>query len=263
MALVGPQQLVRRRRSAKKAEAVDLQDRDDRHGDDEEGPGIAAGRIGERAAVEVRRADHEEQHREREDEVLARCEQCTTTRAGCGRIGVLATENIHGVGKNDTLVLPDDHPHVGRHQDAEHHADADRHVVADAEERRTGHEVLEVVLDETRDEETRDESGDGRPAEPPQGAARNLVDGDVAGLALVAEGRERGHLYEVEVIEEADPADAGDDVQPTEREVSEVVTGEKFECLHWLCSLDWARVISLRKYQPIAGAGRTARQRGQ
>ena len=57
-----------------------------------------------------------------------------------------------------------------------------------------------------------DQRGDGRPAEPPEGTRRQLVDGVVAGRRLHL--REGGHLHEVEVVEEPDPGDAHDHVEP-------------------------------------------------
>ena len=56
------------------------------------------------------------------------------------------------------------------------------------------------------------EGGDGRPAEPPERPRRQLVDRVVAGRRLHL--REGGHLHEVEVVEEPDPGDAHDHVEP-------------------------------------------------
>ena len=78
-----------------------------------------------------------------------------------------------------------------------------------------------------RDQDAGDERADRRPTEPPQRLARHLVDGDVASPSLVAERGERRHLHEVEVVQQADPGDAGEDVEPAEAELSERCPAEE------------------------------------
>ena len=58
--------------------------------------------------------------------------------------------------------------------------------------------------------------GERRPAEPEQRARRDVfVDAGAARAALVGRGVGQGRgLHGVEVVEQADPEDAGDDVHP-------------------------------------------------
>ena len=137
------------------------------------------------------------------------------------------------------MVLPNDHPHVGGHENTEHHSDADSHVVANSQTRIAGHEVFEVVLHQTGNENASDQSGNSCPTEPPQSATSHFVDSDVASLALIAKCSKGWHLNEVEVIKQTDPANAGHDVQVAEAEVSEVVASQQ---LHFVCPF-----VSFRK----------------
>ena len=86
---------------------------------------------------------------------------------------------------------------------------------------------MEIVLHQTGDEDAGDQCGNRGPTEPPQSATSHFVDSDVASLALIAKSSESWHLDEVEVIEQTDPANASNDVQIAEAEVSEVVASQQ------------------------------------
>lgn len=132
------------------------------------------------------------------------------------------------VGQHHLLAAPDDAPHVEQHDGAQQHAGTDGDAAGTLAE-----PVGVVVLGDDRDEDAGDEGADCRPAEPPQRLAGHLVDGDEASLAadllvrLGFELTERRHLHEVEVVQQTDPGDAGQDVQPAEPEAAKAVCTEE------------------------------------
>ena len=68
-------------------------------------------------------------------------------------VGFGSAENRHRVGDDDLLVLPDDHPHVRSHGDAEQHANSDGGILGiDRVVTRMIEEVLHVVGQHTGDE---------------------------------------------------------------------------------------------------------------
>ena len=107
-----------------------------------------------------------------------------------------------------------------------------------------------------------DERADGRPAEPPQGLAGDLVDRDVAGAGLVAERGERRHLHEVEVVQQTDPGDAGQDVEPAEPEVAESCPAEEpICCEHRRTSFCWTSDLELATDRQHADCATRRRER--
>ena len=70
MTFIWPEQLVRCCSATQKPKCIDLQNSHNDDGDDEEGPCIATGGTRKCTAVEVCCTHHEEQHGERENEVL-------------------------------------------------------------------------------------------------------------------------------------------------------------------------------------------------
>ena len=70
---------------------------------------------------------------------------------------------------------------------------------------------------------------------------------------VVAERGERRHLDEVEVVQQADPGDAGQDVQPPEPELAEAVPAEEIRCspralsVPPLCEIRWRERSSTRR----------------
>src|SRR3546814_9682422 len=80
---------------------------------------------------------------------------------------------------------------------------------------------LDDVAVEPGQDEPRRNGRHGGPAEPPEGGRRDdLADG---GLLLVGVLRHGGDLDEVEVVQQADPHDGAENMQPAEEEGAESV----------------------------------------
>ena len=152
---------------------------------------------------------HEEEHGDGKDHVGARGEPAPRPRGGRGRIGRLARGHIDGILDDDLVLGPDHEPHVGPHDGAEKTAHEDDQGL------RVGEAALAQPVVQEIDPAAQ-EREHGAPAEPPEGAGQQLL------LRAAAHGRfrlgEEGHLDEIEVIEEADPGDAREEVDPPQQE---------------------------------------------
>jgi hypothetical protein len=81
------------------------------------------------------------------------------------------------------------------------------------------HEIFHVLGQNTNDEESGCQCGNGCPAEPPQSASCDLSNGDVSSFALIAIGGKTWDLHEVEVVQQANPGNTGKDVKVPKPEV--------------------------------------------
>ena len=108
--------------------------------------------------------------------------------------------------KNLLLVRPDQHPDVEQHDGSQPRAHADAgHALAQ------GKGVDELIAQQRRAGEPGDDRG---PAEVQQRPRRNVL-GDAGVGAVGSRGLQRGDLHEVEVVQQADPHDAGHEVHPS------------------------------------------------
>src|SRR5438067_5554353 len=175
--------------------------------------------VNERQAVTGRCHAHE--HRDRQHEVDAG-----------SHAGHLACARLLLVGGGDDtqdllLIRPDQHPNVEQHDGAQPRARADDEKVVgrviDARAEGEGADELPRAAEEPRAAQP---GGHGSPAEPEQRPRGHILrDARPARPPLVGGGiRERRSLRHVEVVEQADPEHAGDDVKPARQ--TELVEAE-------------------------------------
>ena len=156
-------------------------------------------------------ADHAHEHGDRQQRVGARREE-----GDLACLGDLIVAGFHDA-QNLFLVGPDEYPYVEQHDRTEPGADADDHglrveYLATHAQRERGREHLE--MSEIR--RAREPRHGRTPAEPPEGAWRDVLgDAGAAGATLVAGRIGQGwHLHKIEVIEQADPGNTGQHVDP-------------------------------------------------
>src|SRR5213078_4771874 len=126
-----------------------------------------------------------------------------------GRRGIcLATaRGGDGVGDHNSLIRPDHAPDVGEHHRAE---------------RRTGEDgetpgIAPAGAPQSQDDHTGQEREGRAPTEPPQRARHELL--RRAALGRGVRLRHERPLNEVEVVEETDPGDAGEEMNPAEQKL--------------------------------------------
>ena len=134
--------------------------------------------------------------------------------ASFGRVRIRLPAGGDRLGGSDDALLdrPDDEPDVVPHERAEQAAREDQRHVAAAERHL-------VVAELGEDDEPAGQEGDHRaPAEPPHDVRQDAARHGAAGLAAEL-GREEGNLHQVQVVEQADPGDPRQEVEPAENEV--------------------------------------------
>src|SRR6267142_426246 len=181
-------------------EGIDL---DEGHHDEGQGPEYRArARHGQ---GEMAGRAHEEEHGNGESDIGAGGEPAARARGGRGGIGGLARRDIDGVLDDDLVLGPDHEPDIRPHDGAENAAHQDDPGLGIREAA-----LAEPVVQEV--DPAAQEGEHGGPAEPPEGAGQQLL------LRAAAHGgfrlSEEGHLDEIEVIEQADPGDAREEVDP-------------------------------------------------
>src|SRR6266540_36546 len=190
------------RRPGASDQRIDLEQREDREQQQSPESPVPGRREGE-----VARRAHEEQHREGEHDVRAGGEKRPAPRGRGLRVRLPALGRGDGGGDDDLLVGPDHEPHVQKHHRAEcaagHDREPPRIAPADAPQR--------------HDRDARQEGDQRGPAEPPQRPGHELLSRDALGRG-VGLGEKRA-LHEVEIVEETDPGDAGEEMHPAEQEL--------------------------------------------
>jgi hypothetical protein len=128
------------------------------------------------------------------------------------RVGLAAAGDGVRRGDHHLLRRPDHEPDVVPHQCTQQAAGQDaRHVAA-------GQRHALVAELGQQDQPAGQEGEHRAPAEPPEGARHQPAHHRAARRAAEL-GAEEGRLHEVEVVEDADPGDAGHEMQPAEQEV--------------------------------------------
>ena len=157
---------------------------------------------------------HEEEHRDREERVRPRGEAGPLTAGGGLRDRLAALGDLGGGGNHDLLRRPDDEPDVEPHEAAKHAAEEDLPTVRAREE--LAHAAVSVKHHVKDVQPARDEGEHRAPPEPPE-RPPDEAPGEHARPDRRLSRREEWSLDEVEVVQQADPGDASEEMKPAQQ----------------------------------------------